>query len=186
MLAIGSSHVIFHAASSAFAAPCKPRRKSAARCACDAAAKIARGSLFQNFEPMIDVGGVFVTKLRRQFEVGGKERRVKFGDQFLHRVTFVTPTLPPKLAAKACRVFRPVWFHGQALRNRHRHRGSSRWAASTHDRCWRCNRRGCRHAAQQRPSRQRTFPPARRAEWSACSALVWRNRGRIVRRSAQH
>ena len=51
---------------------------------------------------------VIVAKFGRQFEVGGEEGSAKFGDQFLHRVTFVAPPLAPEVAIKARRVFRPV------------------------------------------------------------------------------
>jgi hypothetical protein len=35
---------------------------------------------FQHFEPVIDIGGVVVAKLGRQFEVGAQEGRAKLGD----------------------------------------------------------------------------------------------------------
>ena len=61
------------------------------------------GSLvvLQDFEPMLDVGGVVLANLRRDGKVRTEKRTGKLGDEFLHRVAFVSPAFAAKLAVKA-------------------------------------------------------------------------------------
>lgn len=73
------------ACSAACALGCKPSRKSAARCACEAAVKIARFFALQRFEPGADIGGMVDANLGGDFEVGGKESGAKL-HKLLHGI----------------------------------------------------------------------------------------------------
>src|SRR4030081_3541910 len=69
-------------------AGCRPLMKSAARCAWLAAAKIARLSDLENLQPVGDVGGVVLTRLKRQIQIRTEERGAEFGYEFFDRVAF--------------------------------------------------------------------------------------------------
>ena len=85
-----------------------PDRKSAARCAYDAAVKIARLSFFKTVSSLGDIGRMIGPGFRRQIEVGAEEGRAKFGDQFLHRIPCILETLLPEFTGEARRVTGPV------------------------------------------------------------------------------
>jgi hypothetical protein len=63
---------------------------------------------FHRLDPMIDIRGVIVAKLGRQFEVGAKKCGAKFGDKLFHRVTFVAKPLAPEFTVQAAFVPSPV------------------------------------------------------------------------------
>jgi hypothetical protein len=43
----------------------------------------------ENIDPRRNLEGMILTQAQCQVEIGGKKRRTKFGDKFLHRVAFV-------------------------------------------------------------------------------------------------
>jgi hypothetical protein len=54
----------------------------------------------QHREPQRDIGGMVFPNLRREAEVGAKERRAKLGNQFLAGVAFVACRLRPRSRAR--------------------------------------------------------------------------------------
>jgi hypothetical protein len=49
--------------------------------------------VFQDLQPFVDVAGVILSDFRRDAQIGTEKRGAKLGDQFLHRVAFVAPSL---------------------------------------------------------------------------------------------
>jgi hypothetical protein len=47
----------------------------------------------ENVQPVGDVGGVVLTRLKRQIQIGTEERGAEFGHEFFDRVTFLPETL---------------------------------------------------------------------------------------------
>jgi hypothetical protein len=74
--------------------------KAAARCAWLAAVKIARLSAL-HVQPVGDVGGVFLTRLKRQIKVGTEERSTEFRHEFFDRVAFGPETWGAEVARQA-------------------------------------------------------------------------------------
>jgi hypothetical protein len=58
--------------------------------------------------PRLDIGGVIFPNLRREVEIGAKERCAKLGDKLLDGVAFVAKTLATKISRQALTVFCPV------------------------------------------------------------------------------
>jgi hypothetical protein len=54
--------------------------------------------VLQNGKPSRDVGGMILTDLRGEFEVGAKKRGTEFGDEFLAGIAFVGPAFPAEVA----------------------------------------------------------------------------------------
>lgn len=64
--------------------------------------------VFQNFEPALDIGGVFGAGFGSQGKIGTKESCAKFGNQFLAGISFIAPTLASEFPVQPRLVFRPV------------------------------------------------------------------------------
>ena len=62
----------------------------------------------QNFQPVGDVGGVLLMRLRRQFQRVYGNAAPQLGDEFILRVAFIAPLLAVEIPRKARRVLRPV------------------------------------------------------------------------------
>ena len=114
--------------------------------------------VLQNFQPVGDIGGVILARLKRQFEIGAEESGAQFGDEFLLRVAFIAPALAAEVAVKARRVLRPV-------RQFMRERGvialgvaeGIQTAASARSRVPARNRRGFRRGGWWRPWPAKNF-----------------------------
>jgi hypothetical protein len=48
----------------------------------------------------VDVAGVVLANLRRDLQIGTEKRGAKLGDQFFHRVAFVSPSLSAEFAVE--------------------------------------------------------------------------------------
>src|ERR1019366_1166775 len=64
--------------------------------------------LFQDVQPVAQIGGVIVPDFRRNPEVGAQESRAQFGNQFLGGVTVIAKTLGVQAPVKAALVAGPV------------------------------------------------------------------------------
>ena len=74
--------------------------KSAARCAWLAAVKIAVVCL-EHVQPVGDVRGVFLTRLKRQIKVGTEERSTEFRHELFDGVAFGPETCGAEVARQA-------------------------------------------------------------------------------------
>src|SRR3989442_7262176 len=63
---------------------------------------------FEHVQPVGDVGGVVLTRLKRQIKIGTEERGAKFGHEFFDRVTFGAETFGAEVARQARFVCGPV------------------------------------------------------------------------------
>jgi hypothetical protein len=54
----------------------------------------------ENVQPVGDVGGVVLTRLKRQIKIGTEERGAEFGHEFFDRVAFGPKRVVPKSRAK--------------------------------------------------------------------------------------
>lgn len=64
--------------------------------------------VFQDFQPIADIGGMVFHHFRGDIEIGAKEGRAEFGDQFFGGISFVAPPLAAKITVEAALVVRPV------------------------------------------------------------------------------
>src|SRR5262245_2509091 len=62
----------------------------------------------QDFEPVIEVGSVIVTRLRRDTQIAAQEGGTDFRFQLFAGVAFIAEPLAAKLAVQAAGVLRPV------------------------------------------------------------------------------
>lgn len=62
----------------------------------------------QHLQPALNIGCMFCSCLRGQFQISAKKRCPQLGNKFLPRITFITPFLTPEVAIKAVLVLRPV------------------------------------------------------------------------------
>jgi hypothetical protein len=62
----------------------------------------------ENVQPVGDVGGVVLTRLKRQIKIGTEERGAEFGHEFFDRVAFGPETVGAEVARQARFVCGPM------------------------------------------------------------------------------
>ena len=66
------------------------------------------GVVFERLQPGGDIGRVLLLDLGRDVEIGAKERRAQFGDEFLTGVALVTPDPTAEVTIQPRRMFRAM------------------------------------------------------------------------------
>ena len=87
---------------------CKPCKKSAARCACAAAAKNRSLVISENGQPALDISRMILSRFWCQSQISTKKCRAEFCDQLFLGIAFITPLFAPEFTIKAGFVLRPV------------------------------------------------------------------------------
>ena len=64
--------------------------------------------VLEHLQPGLDIAGVVVANFGRDLQVGTKESRSQFGDQFFHCVAFIAPAFAAEFPVEAGFVPRPV------------------------------------------------------------------------------
>ena len=62
--------------------------------------------VLQHTQPRFDIAGMIRAQFQCQAKIGAEKRASKFGNQFLRRVSFISPAFAAKLTGKALLVFR--------------------------------------------------------------------------------
>lgn len=82
--------------------------KSAACCAWRARGEDRAAVCLEHVQPVSDVGGVVLTRLKRQIQIGTEERRAEFSNELFDRVAFGPEALGAEVARQARFVCGPV------------------------------------------------------------------------------